>query len=301
MTHTPQFGAVSIIMAICCWLPSGGSHADAQNAASQPAVAAAEQSSKYSFQRRTFDVRRERGRLYLGKYWYEKPLTDQPVYAKLIETFDGVRFKTDREMKDWARKLRSTRTYTYDVVAETVDGKTKFLGPLVLLPKDKYKLVEPHWRHWRTMEDQMQRERILIQQEYELEQARAEAESQRQQQLVDITAASARSLAVISGVTSLWEVELIPPGSQRGLFGFGQVVAGQSAIGVGYYPQGVFLTSGPMSLSGGSWFPTSPYPYQNPDSMWVQSYGRDSRAASAAALAKYPGHRVGIVRKLSGF
>ena len=102
------------------------------------------------------------------------------------------------------------------------------------------------------------------------------------------TQAAANSLAVVSGETSLWEVELVPQGSGL-LYGYGSQDRPTSYL-LGYYPTGLITNFGGAYLDS-----------RYGSHIHVKAYGRSSDYASAQALANNPGYRTDSIRKLAGY
>ena len=114
-----------------------------------------ESSPTYSFERKQFNVFRNRGHVYYGNAWYDHPIEDQPVRTKLIEAIDGQHFDRDHDVFKWARMLRGARTYTYDTVTQHDGEQTTDLGPLLLLPEDQREEIVPHWEKWVKDQEQV--------------------------------------------------------------------------------------------------------------------------------------------------
>lgn len=260
--------------------------------------------SSVSFLRHQFTVSRQNGKiLFDGTEIPKHFLETKSKEVKLIEIFDGLNFPSDRQFLQWARKLKGTRTYTYDeVIRVTEDGSTS-TQPLVFYDKEQRSELDSKWHVWLDMRqaDLEQANRLRLAQEQESKRYQQQAhlqELQTKAKQAQAAAAekSAQSLAVISGATSLWEVELVPAGSFGGcstcssyLGGFGY---GTQTHGVAFVANGGGLTStfgGNYNFGGGS------------NSLYVKAYGRTSQAASDQAVQYNPGYRVGTIRKLAGY
>jgi hypothetical protein len=235
-------------------------------------------STRYTFVRHTFDVSRKHGHVYFGNYWYARPLVEQSTYVRLIEVFDGRNFKSNSEFSAWAKKLRGTRTYTYDTVQRHDGNQVTNLGPLVLLPNDQRTSINPYWANWRSQQDALKRDQVAKAKRESLRQARLEAELASTKSLLNSTANSAQSLSLLSGKTSLWEVQLFPRNSH-----------------VQWVPnQGTHF-----SFNSGSTY--RPWTFYAPQQLVVTSYGRDSLSARNAAIQAHPNYQAGFVRKLAGY
>lgn len=260
--------------------------------------------SSVSFLRHQFTVSRQNGKILLDGTEIPKHFVQtKSKEVKLIEIFDGLIFPSDRQFFQWARKLKGTRTYTYDeVIRVTEDGSTNS-QPLVFFDKDQRSDLDTKWHVWLDMGqaelEQANRLRLAQEQEAKRYQQQAhlqELQTQALQAQVAAAEKSGQSLAVISGATSLWEVELVPAGSSGGCSdcspNFSGIVYGTQTYGISLVANGGSLTStfgGNYNFSGGS------------NSLYVKAYGRTSQAASDQAVQYNPGYRVGTIRKLAGF
>lgn len=260
--------------------------------------------SSVSFKRHQFKVSRQNGKILFDGTEIPKHFVEtKSKEVKLIEIFDGLNFPSDRQFLQWARKLKGARTYTYDeVIRVTEDGSTN-TQPLVFFDKNQRSELDSKWHVWLDMRqaELEQANRLRLAQEQEAKRYQQQAHLQElQTQTIQAQAAaaekSAQTLAVISGATSLWEVELVPAGSSGGCSdcspNFGGIVYGTQTYGVSFVANGGSLTStfgGNYNFSGGS------------NSLYVQAYGRTSQAASYQAVQYNPGYRAGTIRKLAGY
>ena len=250
----------------------------------EPAKRAARQTQgkadqiRYTFERHTFDVARQHGHVYFNNYWYSHPLTEQSQYVRLIEVFDQQHFNSNHEFFEWAKTLRGTRTYTYDTVKLHRPNSVTDLGPLVLLAPQERAEINPTWRIWREGEDARLAEQARMKRESELEKARQEAELANSRLLAQAASESAKSLSVLSGDTSLWEVELLPRNQRT-----------------------IWLPSRSPRFSFSNRTPFGSLNFSVGSSKYVRAYGRNSAAAGRRALADHPNYRLGTVRKVAGF
>jgi hypothetical protein len=235
-------------------------------------------SVQYTFERNTFDVSRQHGHVYFNNYWYSHPLIEQHQYVRLIEVFDHQNFTSDHEFFNWAKTLRGTRTYTYDTVKEHRPNSVTNLGPLVLLAAKQRAEIDPAWRFWRDQEETRLAKLAQKQREAEAIKARQDAELETSRKLVKSATQSAQALSVLSGNTSLWEVELQPRG-----------------------PRTIWLPSGSPQFSFSNRTPFGAINFSVGGSKYVRSYGRNSVSAGRTALTKNPNYRLGSVRRVSGF
>lgn len=256
-----------------------------------------------AFERRQFTVSRYQGRiLFDGSEALRPILENKSKELRLIEIFDGQQFASDRAFNQWAHKLKGTRTYTYDEVHRVSPDGSKLSQPLVFFDKDQRIDLDLKWHAW------------LNERQAEIEKANQirivqEQEARRYQQIADLqelqiqalsaqaqaAQRSADSLAVISGATSLWEVELVPAVSYSFcatcLPTFGGNYYGSQNASLSLLANG----GGVISSFGGS------LSHIGSTSIYVSAYGRTSQIASDYALNSRPGYRVGSVRKLAGY
>lgn len=225
--------------------------------------------SNVSFERRQFTVGRNKGKiLFNGFVAPRQILENMGKEVRLIETFDGLQFASNKDFIQWTHKLKGTRTYTYDEVKRVSADGTTITQPLVFFSETERNELDPKWQAWL---DERQAEleksnRIRLAQEQEAkryQQLKNLHELQTQVLSAQAAAAerSAESLAVISGETSLWEVELFPSNT-----GF----------------SGSFYDSHSKSI-------------------YVRAFGRTSQDASDHALNSNLGYQVGSIRKLAGY
>jgi hypothetical protein len=274
--------------------------------ADEPAHEATSQhvDSKVTFERKQFTVSRYKGEiLFDGIVAPRHVLENRSKEIKLIETFEGLKFPTDRRFLQWARKLQGTRTYTYDEVTHLVEDGSNITQPLVFFDADQRSKLDVKWHAW------------LTERQIEIENANRarlaqDQETMRYQQLLQIqelqtkaliaqaTAAekSAENLVVISGATSIWEVELVPWGNSGTCYGCSSDVGGMwfdtQSTGLGFFASGNSVNANfGSSFNYGS----------SSNSLFVTSYGRTSQAASDQAVYTHPGYRVSSIRRLGGY
>ena len=260
--------------------------------------------SSVSFERRQFTVSRQKGKiLFDGVEAPRMIVANKSKEIRLIETFDGLDFPSDKQFLHWANKLRGTRTYTYDEVTSVAADGSTFTQPLVFFSNEQRAELDKKWHAWldkRQSEiDEASRARLAQEQEAKRYQQQAHLQELQAQALSSQIAAaerSAESLAVISGATSLWEVELLPAG-YAGVCSscspdFSDLFYGTQSTGISFTTNGNSLSS----TFG------SNYGFGNRSkSIYVRAYGRTSQVASDNALSSNPGYQVGSIRKLAGY
>ncbi len=201
-----------------------------------------------TFERHQFTVNRFRGKIFFDGSEAARPILEtKRKEIRLIETFEGLTFASEREFVQWVNKLRGARTYTFDEVTRVTSDGSTVTRPLVFFDNEERSEVDAQWHAWldkRQAEiDEANRVRSAQEQEAKRYQQLAHLQELQAQALAAQAAAaerSAESLAVISGATSLWEVELIPaeaadfcPGCSTG---FSDVFYGSTSAGTAFFP-----------------------------------------------------------------
>lgn len=262
-------------------------------------------SESVSFERKQFTVNRHKGKVFIDGAELHRFFPDnKSKEVRLIEVFDGLSFSTDRQFQEWAQKLRGTRTYTYDEVTRMETDGSRVTKPLVFFEREQRIELDKLWNAWlderQAQWEETQRVRALQEEEAkQYQQATHLLELQSKGIAAQVAAAerSADSLVVISGATSLWEVELIPAGSSEGSYFSPQSLG---VFSVGTQSTGISLFVG----GGGQKSSTFGTTYQwgsVSNSLTVRAYGRTSQIASDSALHSNPGYRVASIRKLAGY
>ncbi len=260
--------------------------------------------SNVSFERHQFTVSRQNGKILFDGIEIAKHIVEtKSKEVKLIETFDGLSFPSDRQFLQWARKIQGTRTYTYDEVIRVAEDGSTHTQPLVFFDKDQRSILDAKWHAWldkrRVEIEEANRLRIAQEQEtkrYQQQVHQLELQTQALQAQAAAAEKSSQSLAVISGATSLWEVELVPKGGFGGCYDCSPFL-GQLANGTQSYGISFVANSGNLASSFGSHYNYG----QRSSSFHVKAYGRTSQIASEQAVADHPGYRVGTIRKLAGY
>ena len=235
--------------------------------------------SGIDFERKTFTVARYHGQIFIDGTRVQHPLTQIPTFVALIEKFDNQKFDDDREFLHWAQKLRGVRTYTFDEVVEKDQWGVTAREPLVLKPDEQQPELRKLWKSWL---DEQEKERL-----HQRSEAERNSSQNNQNQYGASTSSQnraadniVRSLSIISGETSLWEVEL------------------RSSQYPNYLvTQGIGFSSN-TTLGYGSFFSTG-YGIPPSKSFYVRVTGRTSQEASSAASWTHPGYTVGTIRRIS--
>jgi len=96
-----------------------------------------------------FKVSHQHGSIFIdAKLASHYPLLNHNKELSLIQAFDNLKFPSDRQFLDWARKLKGTRTYTYDEVTQKDEQGKTTTKPLVLFDSEERKILDPFWQTW---------------------------------------------------------------------------------------------------------------------------------------------------------
>ncbi|MCH2210942.1 MAG: hypothetical protein MK110_06545 [Fuerstiella sp.] len=155
-------------------------------------------------------------------YVNRRPFRDiDPVYQamlpKLVAATEDESVKTVEDFKEWTKQLRGKkRSIQVDGVRMMLESGDQYAVPLFLFSDDDREVLEKGWRQWSKKEatqDQKEQEDLFIRTEASEHQRRKRpaGAGSRQIQMMQLGL-----LAVDAGVTSLWEVRLVPG---RGVYG----------------------------------------------------------------------------------
>ena len=234
--------------------------------------------SKLRFERKQFTLSRQRGDIrFDGTLVDSQAVANGDQRIRLIETFDHVKFKNDSDFRRWTRRLRSTRTYTYDDVIQMTENGSTTRQPLVLLPSAERPAAERQWGTWLAMksDDAMKATDASEAEQSGVARGNRELASALKQLLSVSPAIAGRSHLraaaerVIGNSLDLWDVRLVPTTNRT--FGAANVA----------FNRGVYFSS-PNYVDGIS----------------VRVIAEDSQFAIYQALRQNPGYRLSSARKL---
>lgn len=141
----------------------------------------------------------------------------QTMVIKIVAASESEDLETEEDFKKWARTLRrEKRTIQVDGVLMKLHGGEEYAVPLFLFSKPDREALENGWRQWsadKATEEQRAYEDALVRAEAQQYQQQEEQKTRKQEQ---IQMMHLGLLAVDAGLTSLWEVQLMPP---RGAYG----------------------------------------------------------------------------------
>jgi hypothetical protein len=167
--------------------------------------------------RRDVTIQRRRGKVYVNDRLFDNLQgVQQKVLFRIVSHFENQPINSITDLNEWIVKLKAApKTYTCDGVMLELENGDEYGVPFFLFSDQDLKVLEPGWRQWlaahqaREQAEQAQadkdREALLLQKQAEAYQRDREADQQMRLMELDLAAAQA-------GVTSIWEVELIPRG-----------------------------------------------------------------------------------------
>jgi len=162
--------------------------------------------------RGTIVVGHERGTTTVDKKTIDK-LDEiyQLMLPKVIAEYDDETVKTKEDLQKWGRRLRGKdKSFTMDGVRMELDNGETISVPLFLFSPDERKLLEQGWQTWmsKDAEDTARRreEFLTVAAAAEYQRAlRAEQQAQMQIQMMQLELLKANS-----GLTQIWEVQMLP-------------------------------------------------------------------------------------------
>lgn len=151
-----------------------------------------------------------------------------PVYQKmvirLVEASEDSSVQTEDDFKKWARSLRrEKRVIHVDGVLMKLKGGEEYAIPLFLFSKADRQVLESGWEQWSaeesTRQQRAQQDALLAAEARDYQQREREEQQQQQEQQEQdrrIQMMQLGLLAVDAGLTSIWEVTLLPPPGRNG-------------------------------------------------------------------------------------
>ena len=138
------------------------------------------------------------------------------MVPRVVAEFDDETVKTEQDLRRWGQKLKGKpKSFTIDGVMMQLSDGEEIAVPLFMFSDEERAVLEEGWATWHaeaTVEEDRNRESFLAQAsaaEYQRNQ-QAEAKTDRQIQLMQLG-----MMAVNSGITNLWQVQMMPrPGVQ---------------------------------------------------------------------------------------
>ncbi len=141
------------------------------------------------------------------------------MIPRIVAEFDDESVKSEQDLRLWGRKLRGKeKSFTVDGVMMQLSNGDEIAVPLFMFSEPEQRVLKEGWQTWKaesTQEEEKARESLLAQAsaaEYQRDRANeaAEAKIDRQIQLMQLG-----MMAVNSGMTNVWQVQMLPrPGVQ---------------------------------------------------------------------------------------
>ena len=193
-------------------------------------------------------------------------------------------FANSREFRSWVKRLRGARTFTYDIAFLRQDDGSVVGTPLVLLPGEVRRKVDPVWEKWVREQQLAERQRQAIEVARQKERDRLQSLERIARYQSESDNQSTQTLDRRPPET--WRVFLQPNGI--------------SSLGIA--SRGIQFSVGPQ-FSVGSQFSTGPL-YQSASVLpfgattSIDVTASNSQAANRIARSRYPGYRVTGIYKL---
>ena len=140
----------------------------------------------------------------------------QMMIPKIVAEFDDKSVESEKDLRFWGRRLRGkSKSFTVDGVMMQLENREDIAVPLFLFADDQRSLLEEGWDTWKaeaTKVDERNRESFLAEAsaaEYHRA-LETEAKTNQQIQLMQLG-----MMAVNSGITNVWQVQLLPRSGVR--------------------------------------------------------------------------------------
>lgn len=131
----------------------------------------------------------------------------QEVALKLVAAMADPTVKTEADLNRWARSLRGQpKSFMVEGVMMRLEGGEEYPIPFFMLSDDDLLFLRPGWEQWKesdASEQTRQREDFLLQ--VQAEQYQLDRQQARQIQMMEM-----QYMAVATGITRIWEVQLFP-------------------------------------------------------------------------------------------
>jgi|GEM_PF-307880 len=167
------------------------------------------------FAKKDVTIQRRRGKVYVN----DRPMENLPeIYRKLVphvvEHFEGIKFKDDREFTTWLARLKGeSKTFKCEGVMFELANGDEYALPFFVFVDEDLKSLQPSWDKWIAAHGQaeetqeQQRQHAL----YLQSQASAYQQQQQQNEMMQIARLQLQLSAVQTGIVDIWEVYLFPP------------------------------------------------------------------------------------------
>lgn len=161
-----------------------------------------------AYGKKTVNVQRRRGNVFIG----ERPFKDieplqQKIILKVISKLEGITVENERQLTNWAKQLGSeVKSYPLEGVLLQLESGDEVAVPFFMFTEEDLEILEPGWNLWlekHESEESSEYESLMLQ-----AQARAYHADQQAKQQIEMLKLDL--LATATGVTSMWEVGLMP-------------------------------------------------------------------------------------------
>ncbi len=159
-------------------------------------------------------IQRKRGKVFVGEVEFsQKEPLQQRVILKVISKLEKKDITDEKQLIEWAKSLGSQpKVYPLEGVLLELESGDEVGVPFFMFAEEDLKILEPGWKHWleqHESEDRRDYESLMVRAQAQAYQADRQAQRQ-------IETLKLGLLATATGVTSIWQVALVPP---QGRFG----------------------------------------------------------------------------------
>ena len=176
--------------------------------------------------RREVTLKRSFGRLYVNDTLFKNlPEVYRRMIPNIVTHFEGKTFNNDRELATWVGQQEGEKkSYTLDGVMLELENGDRYGVPFFFFSDSDQQRLKPGFSKW---SDAVKEERYREDLSLEMK-ARYEAQERQHQEAMQARRLSLQVQAYDSGLFDLWEVELLPVGTQPG-YGYYVVVPGRDS------------------------------------------------------------------------
>jgi hypothetical protein len=158
--------------------------------------------------RRDLVVQRKRGKVYVNDRLFDNlPGVYKQMVPKIVGHFEKAPIESEKDLQEWAVKTKGQpRKYTCEGVLVELENGDEYGVPFFFFSDHDLKVLQPGWERWLAANQDTQKrnyEELMLQ-------AQAQAYQRDRAANQQIAQMELALLATAAGVTSLWEVQLIP-------------------------------------------------------------------------------------------
>jgi hypothetical protein len=165
--------------------------------------------------RRDVIVQRKRGSVFVNDRLFDNlPGVYKRMVPQIVSHFEKIPVNDEKELKRWAVTTKgSPRRYTCEGVLVELENGDEYGVPFFFLSDQDLKVLQPGWDRWTAAD----RDAEKREQEDFLVQAQAQAYQRDREANKQISHLELSLLATSAGVTSLWEVYVVPRPNVAGM------------------------------------------------------------------------------------